>query len=63
MNTLESIETALRRQRKRFAHSLAALQAAETETARKRHARRLMNAQRGLKEAERTLGVVAFERA
>jgi hypothetical protein len=53
MATLDTMATAIERQRKRFAHAVIAMQNADSETARKRHGRRIHNAARGLKEARR----------
>lgn len=60
---LHAANTALRRARKRYAHASAQLGKADSESARKRHARRALNAQRGMKEAERTFSALAFSEA
>jgi hypothetical protein len=46
--------TALRRASKAFSHATRQLAEAQSESARKRHARRAMNAQRHMAEARRT---------
>lgn len=46
--------TALNRASKAFRHATRQLAEAESETARKRHARRAMNSQRRMAEARRT---------
>lgn len=47
-------QTALRRAAKSFRHATRQLAESESESARKRHARRAMNAQRHMAEARRT---------
>ena len=60
---INAAETAIRRARKRFAHATRQLGEAESESARKRHARRAMNAQRGMKDAVRFYEALAFSEA
>ena len=61
MMNADQITTALRRANKRQAHALAQLAKAESESARKRHARRAMNATRGLRDIERTFQAMGAE--
>lgn len=56
---LKAAQTALRRATKRFAHASNALANAESESARKRHARRAMNASRHAMEARREFEAIA----
>lgn len=60
---LHSAQTAFRRATKRFSHAVAALAKAESESARKRHGRRMINAQRGMAEAGRTVAALWMEGA
>jgi hypothetical protein len=55
-----SYETALRRASKRFAHAVRQLAEADSEKARKRHARRAANAQRHVKDAQWAFDRVAY---
>lgn len=56
---LQAASTAMRRAAKRFAHASRALAEAESESARKRHARRAMNASRHAMEARREFEAIA----
>lgn len=49
----QAAATAARRALKRFNHATRQLADAQTESARKRHARRALNASRGMAEARR----------
>lgn len=60
---IRASETAMRRARKAFAHATRQLGAAESETSRKRHARRAMNAQRRMAEAVRFYEGLALSEA
>jgi hypothetical protein len=57
---IKTAETALRRAAKAFRHATRALAEAESESARKRHARRAMNAQRRLAEGRRNFEALAL---
>ncbi len=49
---------ALKRAQKRYEHAEASLRAAESESARKRHSRRLHNAQRHIRDCYRAFGAM-----
>lgn len=57
---IPAAQTAIRRASKAYRHATRALEGAESETARKRHARRAHNAARALKEAERLHALMAL---
>lgn len=56
-------EIALSEARHDFHHATRAMMAAETESARKRHARRAQNAAKRIRDAQRDLAWLACERA
>lgn len=57
---IQATTTALRRAAKAFRHAARQLEAAPSETARKRHGRRMINAQRRMSEAQRTFELLAL---
>jgi hypothetical protein len=60
MATIQTTARALDRQCKRFNRAVAAMEHCESESARKRHARRMINAQRGMAQARRDYETMAL---
>ena len=62
-NTLDSASAAIRRARKRLAHSMRQHEEAETPRAKARHARKIVNAKRLMAGAAFDFEAMAYEEA
>ena len=61
--TSQTALTAMQRAERKLEHAAAALRTAESESSRKRHARRAHNASRAIADARRTFSFLAMVEA